>query len=319
MITVSTFISTRMSSSVTWSSAPNSNSPSAQLKKLKAASWICSRTACSSVARSIDAGLEQDRRRCARPHPTSSARSRATLSCSAVTAPDLTRRSPRGRCCGTRVGVVDEAVAEEDLAPLVAAPDGERPGLGAHLHQLEDVGETELLQVALEKHASPRCVRGTDVGPYAVSSIGNRSLKLKTPASLEATVARATRATPPRRPRRPRRARRRAPGRRAGTPGASAAPSRSIRRRSAIRAPRAVARAATPPIATAQRTPKARERAPVSGPPIGVLPRKTTAQSAITRPRIESPGVQLQQRVGAADEEHAGGADGHASAPRATT
>ena len=34
-----------MSSSGGLSSAPNSNSPSVQLKKLKAVSWICSRTA----------------------------------------------------------------------------------------------------------------------------------------------------------------------------------------------------------------------------------------------------------------------------------
>ena len=53
MITDSTFISTRMSSSVTVSSASKVKSPSVQLKKLKVTSSIWSRTDCSSVARSM--------------------------------------------------------------------------------------------------------------------------------------------------------------------------------------------------------------------------------------------------------------------------
>ena len=41
------------------------------------------------------------------------------------------------------------------ILPDSPSPDGERPRLGAHLHELEDVGKTELLQVALQKHRTP--------------------------------------------------------------------------------------------------------------------------------------------------------------------
>jgi len=52
-MTASTFISTTMSSSSTFSSASKAKSPSFQLKKLKVASSICDWTACSRVARSM--------------------------------------------------------------------------------------------------------------------------------------------------------------------------------------------------------------------------------------------------------------------------
>ncbi len=100
MMTFSTFISTRMSSSPATSSDPNSNSPSLQLKKLNAASWIWSRTAASSVARSMTPF-------CSRmvpmraPSPSFFCSASAALSWLPLTDPAFTRRSPSGSVWGT--------------------------------------------------------------------------------------------------------------------------------------------------------------------------------------------------------------------------
>ncbi len=94
MTTVSTLISTRMSSSGGLSSAPNSNSPSDQLKKLKAVSWICSRTATSSVSRSM------------KPFSSSIAADAGTLA-----RPLLSRQGLLELVRGDRAGL-DQALAE---------------------------------------------------------------------------------------------------------------------------------------------------------------------------------------------------------------
>ena len=250
--------------------------------------------------RPVDAPLlQQDARRAGRPPGTSSARCSACLSCAVLMAPALTSRSPSGSSCGDGVGVGDHPVAEEDLARLALATDGERAALGTHLHQLEDVGETELLQVALEKHRPPFVVAGLAEGPRRsrgpVTSIGNAAGRLEA-RYRPRTMGQPAR--PPAAPRgggsgrpppRPRRGHRPAPVRPAGTPAPRRCPPRRCRRwRRASRAPVAVASAATPPMPMAQRTPSPRTSRPVIGPPMGVLPRKTIDHSAMTRPRIAS-------------------------------
>ena len=168
MMTVSTFISTRMSSSGGLSPAPNSNSPSVQLKKLKAVSWICSRTACSSVSRSM--------RPCSRRMPPEARavrglllRGERLLELRVADGAGLDEPLAERQQLRRGVGVGDHPVAEEDLARLAVPADGERAALGAHLHELEDVGETELLQVALEKHRPPFAGRRLADGPRRVA------------------------------------------------------------------------------------------------------------------------------------------------------
>ena len=157
------------------SSAPNSNSPSGQLKKLKAVSWICSRTACSRVARSMTpcsrrmppmrralAGLllRGERRLELR------GADRAGLHEPLAERQQLRHARRRSRSCPLRKKILPDSSL---------AADGERAALGAHLHQLEDVGETELLQVALEKHRpAPSPSRYAGCHPSRVSPSDNR-------------------------------------------------------------------------------------------------------------------------------------------------
>src|SRR5665647_1903044 len=122
MITFSTFISTRMSSSVTCSSALNSNSPSSQLKNLKAVSWICSRTACSRVPRSMTP-LPRRTAPMRAPSPSLFLRRERRLRLRGADGARLHEAFAQGQVLRHREGVVDEAVAEEDLAPLLATAD----------------------------------------------------------------------------------------------------------------------------------------------------------------------------------------------------
>ena len=89
----------------------------------------------------------------------------------------------QGQQLRRRVGVRDHPVAEEDPARLALAADGQRAALGAHLHQLKDIGETELLQVALKKHRPPFARRRLADGPRecrgSVTSIGNAVADLR--------------------------------------------------------------------------------------------------------------------------------------------
>ena len=106
------------------------------------------------------------------PSPPFFCAASAALSCSAVMDAGLHQTLAERQRLRHREGVVDEPVAEEDLAPLIVAADRERARLGAHLHELEDVGETELLQVALEKH-SHLALRGRPRRQRPCSYIGN--------------------------------------------------------------------------------------------------------------------------------------------------
>ena len=212
---------------------------------------------------------------------------------------------------GLAEGEVDQPGLEEDLARLLLALDRERAGLGAHLHELEHVGKAELSQVALQEHprlssrrpgrssAGDRTRHRTRRPTARRFVIGNTGpeLSLARPRresySMSLGPSRPTsRLTPPARACRPRRrpSTRRPRGRRAGRVagggGAAAGGATAARRRSSSAATRPVASVAAPPSASAQRGPKPPARRPASGPPSGVLPKKTTPQRAITRPRI---------------------------------
>ncbi len=100
MMTFSTFISTRTSWSSGRSSALKENSPSAQLKKSKAASWICSRTASSSVARAMNSFSSRMVPMRGPSLPAFFCAERACFSCAGFSRPACTRRSPSGSCCG---------------------------------------------------------------------------------------------------------------------------------------------------------------------------------------------------------------------------
>src|SRR5262249_3223108 len=50
---------------------------------------------------------------------------------------------------------VDEAVAEHDAAPAFLAAQHEHPGLPGQAHDLEDVGEAEVLEASDQAHALP--------------------------------------------------------------------------------------------------------------------------------------------------------------------
>ena len=246
------------------------------------------------------------------PSPAFFCSASASLSCSAVIGARLHETLAERQVLRHREGVVDEAVAEEDLAPLLPTADRERPRLGAHLHQLEDVGETELLQVALEKHCSPRSA----AGPRPSTAV--RLLHRQRRANLKTTTRAAARAGRGRRGRRrstsarPRTRASPAAGPSGRHTGASQAPARSRRRRSAPvgadgRGQRRRRRRPRPP----QRTPEAAHQE------AGERPADGRAAEEHDRPQGHDAaahgvvGVELQQRVGGADEEHAGGADRH--------
>ena len=193
--------------------------------------------------------------------------------------------------------------------------DGERAALGAHLHELEDIGETELLQVALEKHGPPfGWSRRKGTAPDARPRNLHRQRGSRLEMRLLTLLAGRPRRDAPTSTASPRASPGAGPSGR--QTGASQLPSSTILRcRSASRAPAAVASAATPPMAMAQRTPSPRDEQAGDGPTDRGAAQEDDRPQGHHAAAHRVRRVQLQQGVRGADEEHAGAADEDHEAP----